>query len=209
MPKKFDTNPLDPDFPEKAKAETAPVAGFTAPNSPFKTAEFPTEPGSITEDETQKFNDAHFGAYAFHGGPAAVYQPPVMAEMNRASDRKVAKFGIPERWALAAPYLPIWLGFVAGVVLLLLMPKEESKVRFHAAQGLAAYLGILIVTTILGIIENVTDLAELGSLIFTVATTIMMIVFAVRAFKGKPVHIEAVDDLTNWLEDKIGPVRSS
>ena len=37
----------------------------------------------------------------------------------------------------------------------------------------------------------------------------MLIIFAIKAWKGKPVHIESLDDLTNWLEEKIGPIKSS
>jgi hypothetical protein len=33
-------------------------------------------------------------------------------------------------------------------------------------------------------------------------------VFAVKAWKGEPVHIGIIEDLTNWLEEKIGPVKS-
>ena len=117
-----------------------------------------------------------------------------------------ADHGVPEKWLIALPYIPFSIGLIAGLVLLLLIPKEETKVRFHAAQGLAAHVGILIVTTILGLIGNITGLAEVGSLIFTVATTIMLVIFAIKAWSGKPVHIEAVDDLTNWLEEKIGPI---
>jgi uncharacterized membrane protein len=210
MPKKFDTNPLDPEFPEKAMAaaQTAPGAPYTAPQaSPYRTAEFPTRPPSVTEDETQRFND--FGAYAFQGGQTpAVYQAANFADMNRASDRKVAKTGVPEKWLIALPYLPFSIGLVAGLIQLLVIQKDETKVRFHAAQGLAAHVGILIVTTILGIVGNITDLAEVGSLIFTIVTTIMLVIFAIKAWSGKPVHIESVDDLTNWLEEKIGPIKS-
>ena len=106
------------------------------------------------------------------------------------------------------PSAPLrWLR-IAGLILLLIIPKEENKVRFHAAQGLAAHVGILIVTSILGIVGNVTDLAGVGSTIFTIVTTIMLVIFAIKAWSGKPVHIQAVDDLTNWLEEKIGPVKS-
>ena len=128
--------------------------------------------------------------------------------MNRASERKIAKTGMPEKWLIGLPYLPFTIGLVAGLILLLIIPKQETKVRFHAAQGLAAHVGILIVTSILSIVSNVTDLAEVGSLIFAIVTTIMLIVFAIKAWKGKPVHIESVDDLTNWLEEKIGPIKS-
>jgi len=212
MPKKFDTNPLDPEFPEKAKAaaaDTGPAAGgYTAPHeSPFRTNEFPTAPASVTEEETRRFERAQFNSYAFHGGPAPIaYQQP--APFVDTGDRKVAKAGLPERWLITLPYVPFWIGMVAGLIILLVVPKEETKVRFHAAQGLAAHVGILIITTILGVISQITDLAGVGNAIFGLVTTIMFIVWAIKAWKGKPVHIESVDDLTNWLEDKIGPIKS-
>ena len=59
------------------------------------------------------------------------------------------------------------------------------------------------------IVGNVTDIAGIGSGIFTLVTTIMLIIWAVKAFKGKPVHIEMIDDLTNWFEEKIGPINKS
>lgn len=209
MPKKFDTNPLDPDFPEKARAKTASVGGYTAPpKTPYITSEFPTEPASVTEETTRRFDESRFNEYSFLGGPPpAPYQPPVVADFGRASERKVPKAGVPEKWLIGLPYLPFYIGLVAGLILLLVIPKDETKVRFHAAQGLAAHVGILIVTTILGIVGIVADLAEFGSAIFTLVTTIMLIVFAIKAWKGRPVHIEAVEELTNWLEEKIGPIR--
>ncbi len=208
MPKKFDTNPLDPDFPEKAKAATA--SGYNAPpKTPFSTAEFPPSPASITEDETRRFSESDFNAYAYSAPqPIALHQTANMADMNRASERKVAKTGVPEKWLIGLPYVPFYVGLVAGLILLLVIPREEAKVRFHAAQGLAAHVGILIVSSILGIVGGVTDLADIGSIIFYVVTTIMLIVFAIKAWSGKPVHIESVDNLTNWLEEKIGPIKT-
>jgi len=85
------------------------------------------------------------------------------------------------------------------------VPKSEAKVRFHAAQGLAAHIGILIVSAILSGVGHATDLANIGNGIFTLVTTIMLIIFTIKAWQGKPIHIESVDDLTNWLEDKIKP----
>ena len=94
---------------------------------------------------------------------------------------------------------------VAGVLLLVFLPKSEAKVRFHAAQGLAAGLAILIVSTILGVVSQVTDFAGFGNGIFNIVAMVMLIIFAFKAWKGRPVHIESIEELTNWLEDKISP----
>lgn len=210
--KKFDTNPLDPDFPEKAKAagaEGASSAPYTSPQrSPYSTSEYPTAPPSITEEETRRFEGAQFNAYAYQNVHAPlVYQPAPFAEMNRAGDRKVAKTGIAEKWLIGLPYLPSGIGLIAGLILLLVIPKEENKVRFHAAQGFGAHVAILIISTILGGVGRLTD-QSIGSSLFWLATTILMIVWAIKAWKGKPVHIEILDDLTNWFEEKIGPIKS-
>ena len=138
----------------------------------------------------------------------AAYQTANLADMNQASERKVAKTGLPEKWLIGLPYIPFTIGLIAGLILLLVIPKEESKVRFHAAQGLAAHIGILIVTTILGFIGEITNLANIGNGIFQVVTTVMLIIFAIKAWKGKPVHIESIDDMTSWLEEKIGPIKT-
>jgi uncharacterized membrane protein len=220
MPKRFDTNPLDPEFPEKARAVAAqtspdveayrdPPAIYTAPQrSPFSTAEFPDRPPSVTEEETQRFDEAQFNAYAFQSPQVpAPYQQSPFADMNRAGERIVAKTGVPEKWLIGLPYIPFWIGLVAGLVLLLVIPKEENKVRFHAAQGFAAHIAIAIISTILAFVGNLTD-SSFGGSIFWIITTVMMIVFAIKAWKGKPVHIQMIDDLTNWFEEKIGPIKS-
>jgi len=204
MANKFDTNPLDPDFPEKAAAQ-AEVAAETS-RLPRETDQ-PFNRGSITEDETRRFSDAEFNTYAY-GNPqaAAMYQAPV-PHMNRADDHRVAKIGLPEKWLIGLPYIPFHVGLIAGIILLLVIPKEETKVRFHAAQGLAAHVGILLISMLLGGLANVTSIADIGSFAFYIVTTIMLVVFAIRAWQGKPVHIESVEDLTNWLEEKVGPIK--
>ena len=201
--KKFDTNPLDPSFPERVQKEAETVA---LPKNAFKTAEFP--PPSVTEEETRRFDDMNFNAYSspYNGqNVPANYRTANLADMNKSSSRKVSKIGLPENILTALPYLPFWIGLIAGLLILLFVPKSEAKVRFHGAQGLAAHIGILIVTTILSGVGNVTDLADIGNWIFTLVTTVMLIIFAVKAWKGKPVHIESVDDLTEWFEEKIKP----
>jgi len=200
--KKFDTNPLDPTFPEKIKeAETVVL-----PKNQFKTAEFP--PSSVTEEQTRRFEDVNFNAYEspYNGqNIPANFRTTNLADMNKSSSRKVSKIGLPENILTALPYLPFFIGLISGLMILLFVPKSEAKVRFHAAQGLAAHIGILIVSTILSGVGNITDLADVGNWIFKFVTAIMLLIFAVKAWQGKPVHIESVDDLTEWFEDKIKP----
>ncbi len=112
---------------------------------------------------------------------------------------------MPENILVALPYVPFFVGMVAGILELIFVPKSEAKVRFHAAQGLAAHLGILIITTILGFASIGMNLADTASDIFSIVTFIMLAIFAFKAWKGKPIHIEAVESLTNWLEDTIKP----
>jgi uncharacterized membrane protein len=202
--KKFDTNPLDPEFPQKVAFEPQPQETRTLPNNGGETKKF--EEPALTEDQTRKFDEADFNAYQapYNGQNVPTnYQPPQFFAQNDRS-RKVAKVGLPENILTALPYIPFHIGLIAGVVELFIVPKSEAKVRFHAAQGVAAHLAIIIISAILHSIGEFTG-AEFGNSIFWLVTTIMLIIFAVKAFQGKPIHIEAVDDLTNWLEDKIKP----
>jgi len=200
--KKFDTNPLDPEFPQKVReAETVAL--------PKRSETEPIPPPSVTEEQTRRFSDTNFAPYSspYDGRQVPnVYQTARLnSDVGNSSKRKIGSVGLPENILTALPYLPWFVGLVAGILILLFVPKSETKVRFHAAQGLAAHIGILIVTTILGGVGKMTDLADIGNFIFQLATTIMLIIFAVKAWQGKPVHIESVDDLTEWLEEKIKP----
>lgn len=207
MPSKYDTNPLDPDFPEKVKAAAeAEVATRVLDYHGVETRQF-AEPG---EEQTRKFtppvNAAGYGApsYTSQYVPAN-YTPAGFANFDQSISRKVDKIGLPENVLTALPYIPWYIGMVAGLIILFLVPRSEAKVRFHAAQGLAAHIGILIVTTILGLIGNLTGVANVGNMIFQILMFVMLFIWAYRAWKGRPVHIESVDSLTNWLDEKISP----
>lgn len=198
MATKYDTNPLDPEFPDKAGAtqvfEKTGAATQTFPQ---------TLP---TEEQTRRFGNQEFPSYTVPYNGQFVptqYQHAGVSNVAQTSSRKIEKIGLPENIVTALPYLPWFIGLIAGVVLLFLMPKSETKVRFHAAQGLAAHIGILVVSTILGIVGNATNVADVGNFIFQIVTTIMLFVWAFKAWKGRPVHIETLDSLTNWLEEKI------
>lgn len=193
MQTKYDTNPLDPEFPSKVAAqsdvETRPLIETDAETRPF------AEP---TTDRTAGYR---FASEPLGSQPPA-YIPPIGDDVRT---RKVERLGLPENLLIAAPYIPWYIGMVASVILLVMLPKSESKVRFHAAQGLAAHIAIMAVTIVLGIIGRVTDVAEIGNFAFQVVTMIMLIVFAIKGWQGKPIHIKSIEELTNWLEETISP----
>jgi uncharacterized membrane protein len=201
MPSKYDTNPLDPDFPEKAKAAAA-AQDTSVLDQPSGTRGF----APPSEDATRRFAPPDTAQYAppytgqYVPGP---YQAGAFMGMDKSRTRKVDKIGLPENIMVAAPYFPFYLGLIAGILELLFVPKHEAKVRFHAAQGVAAHVGILLVTTLLGIIGQFAHAADIGSTIFSIVMFVMLIVWTIKAWKGKPVHIESVDSLTNWFEEKI------
>ena len=206
MPTKYDTNPLDAEFPEQAKAADGEFETQTLPYIGAETRQFADV--SPTEEQTRRFNSPDFPAYSapYNGqNPPVSYQPVGFGHFDQSISRKVAKVGLPENIMTALPYIPWYFGMVAGLLILVFVPRSEAKVRFHAAQGLAAHVAILLVSTLLGLLGRATDMASFGNGIFNLVTMIMLIIFAVKAWKGKPVHIESVDDLTNWLDEKITP----
>jgi uncharacterized membrane protein len=204
--KKFDTNPLDPDFPKNVAFEPPPETQVLPENGATETREFETQ--TVTEEQTtRKFDEANFNQYQapFNGqNVPSSYQAPAPLYAQNNPSRKVAKVGLPENVLTALPYIPFHFGLIAGIVELFIVPKSEQKVRFHAAQGVAAHLAIIIISWILNSIGGLTGMT-FGNTIFWIVTTVMLVLFAVKAYQGKPIHIEAVDDLTNWLEDKIKP----
>jgi len=133
--------------------------------------------------------------------PPSVYQrPPLPVQMSRG----VAGLGISEKWANLLPYIPGHIGAVAAVIELLLIPRTETRARFHAAQGLALQIAILILTAMFQGVSFISG-SSFGSGIFRSASTIFLIVSMVRVWKGKPHHIAPLDDATNWLNEKINP----
>ncbi len=200
--KKYDTNPLDPEFPQKAReAETLNNLNAETQRFPF---------AAPTEEQTRKFDDAaDFASYSspYDGQnvPSNFSTEHLNADAEDSSNRKVTGIGLPENVLIALPYLPFQIGLIAGFIELFLVPKSETKVRFHAAQGLAVNAAILAVAAILKFLGHITDLADFGNRIFYPLTIVMLFIWTIKAWKGKPVHIEAVDDLTNWLDEKIKP----
>src|ERR1700712_3492177 len=110
--KKFDTNPLDPEYPDRVLAEQETQA---LPNNDAATKKFADF--SDTEEQTRVRNDFNFSQYQTEYNSQNVpyrYKPSRLADMNESSSRKVAKTGLPENILTSLPYFPWYIGMVAG-----------------------------------------------------------------------------------------------
>lgn len=218
MAKKYDTDPLDADVFANAEREfarqqeaaktnsniNAPTALFEANTRPFvgqtlKTADQPTQ----VFDE---FNAAEPYKSVLHNPMAnAPVSQAVQYHIERPTSRTVLGIGIPENVAMILPYLPFTFGGIAAVVELLLVSRSETRVRFHAAQGLALHIVWLLAGVVLAFLGEISSYASFSGRIFSIVVTVFFIFSIWRVWQGKPHHIEALDDLTDFLNEKLKP----
>src|SRR4051812_7040387 len=110
--KKFDTNPLDPEYPDRVLSEQETR---TLPNNDAATKKFAEV--SATEEQTRQANNFRFSQYQTEYNSQNVpnvYKTSNLSEMNQSSSRKVAKIGLPENILTALPYIPWYIGMIAG-----------------------------------------------------------------------------------------------
>ena len=178
-----------------------------------------------TEAPTRRIDDSYRSVFAYGQSQTATYHPPRMPDANiyqpppspsqlyhprpspdatKPGSRKVAGLGIPEKWAVIIPYVPFFLAIVGGIVELVLVPRTETRVRFHAAQGLVLQIGITAISTLLGFADLFSNRFT-GAGLFSVATFVFLVISMIRVWKGKPHHIALLDPLTKWVEEKINP----
>src|SRR5262249_53423876 len=116
----------------------------------------------------------------------------------------VGGLGIPEKWAVALPYLPFYLAILIAIIELVLTPRTETRTRFHASQALTIQLGITAISVLLtlgGLISG----RYTGSGLFTFATSIFLVVSMIKVWKGKPVVIPPLEEPRKWFDEKIKP----
>lgn len=171
---KYDTNPLDPNIArgvdegrgeEDVEAGTREMKGAT--RNVGSSANDSARRNIYSEAPTRRYDspplDASYPSVFVpptysppaQYQPATPYLPPTTGQ--RPTSRAVAGIGLPEKWVMILPYAPLYIGVVASLLELFLVPRKEVKVRFHAAQGLALHIAILIVQTLFGVVGSVTD----------------------------------------------------
>lgn len=217
MPKKYDTNPLDGEVLRRAeanreatfdnrqtqKAQSAPTAFFEAGTrrfQPLETAEMPVD----------SFNDGNLAepyhsVFEKHAAANGSVSTAVKHHIEKPTTRKVIGLGVPENLAMILPYLPLTLGAIAAVIELLLTARTETRVRFHAAQALALHIAWLLINVILLFAAGISDLFAISGRFFSIAMVIFFFISMLRVWIGKAHHIEALDDLTDFLNEKLKP----
>ncbi|HEY3104705.1 MAG TPA: hypothetical protein VGJ69_14035 [Pyrinomonadaceae bacterium] len=180
-----------------------------------------------TEAPTRRIDDTYPSVFAYGQPRGVTYQPPQMPVANiyqpppvpppqiyqpppipviaaRPGSNKVAGLGIPERWAVMLPYLPVWPAIVIAIVELVLVPRTETRTRFHASQALVVQIGVTALSMLLTFGSLFTERFT-GAGLFNIATTILLIIAMVRVWKGKPLALTPLDEPRKWLDEKIKP----
>ena len=135
------------------------------------------------------------------GAPAT---PPHAPRPAQPTSRTVAGINIPDKFALVLTYVPFYIAIVGAIIELLLVPRTETRVRFHAAQGLALQLAILAISFVLGLLGNLAG-SGFGSTLFWLASNIFLVVSIIRVWKGETHYLTPLDDATSWLYERIQP----
>ena len=220
---KYDTNPLDPDYVRQT--EEVWIADDSGPGTrEVKGATREVDSSSndsarsniYSEAPTRTFDTPVDSPYPSVFVPPT-YSPPTPYQQSpyrppqvnlKPTSRPVAGIGLPENWAVILPYAPFYIGVVASLVELFLVPRKELKVRFHAAQGLALHIAILVVQTLFGVVGAITD-SSIGGNLFKFAATIFLVISIIRVWKGEPNRIPPIGEPAQWLNERIEPRNKS
>jgi branched-subunit amino acid transport protein len=118
----------------------------------------------------------------------------------------VTRLGLPENVANVLPYIPFYIGLVAAVIELAVVPRHETRTRFHAAQGLALQLAIVAGSVLFQMLRFATG-SGFGRVVFGVAALVFLVYSAVRVWQGKPHHLAPLEEPARWLDEKIPPMK--
>jgi uncharacterized membrane protein len=225
---KYDTNPLDPDVERKAEEAWGELGGSGGERPTQQVGGATREVANTPNEDARKnlYSEAPTRRYdspplespyqsvlvpPTYAPPAQyphgqnIYQAPVSTV---PTSRPVPGIGMAEKWAVMMPYAPFYIGIVFSLLELFLVPRKEVKVRFHASQALALHIGILIVHTVFGIINTLTD-SSLGGTLFKLAAFIFLIISMIRVWKGEPHQIAPLAEPAQWFNQHIEPRNQS
>ncbi len=217
---KYDTNPLDPDYARKtdevwgatrSSAHTEEVGGATR-----EVGRAPNGLGAGDDEApTRRMDNAQYSSYPSVFAPPA-YQPPTVyqnarqypasapARRSPPCSRTVSGIGLPENVTMILPYIPFYVGLVAAIIELLIVPRNEVRTRFHAAQGLALHLAVLGIGFFFTMVRVITG-SSFGGTVFSIAAFIFFIISIIRVWKGEEHFIAPLAGATRWINERMTP----
>jgi uncharacterized membrane protein len=162
-------------------------------------------PSVFAPPPQQQYQPPRPPAFGQHA-PPQTYAPPNFAQgyAPPMPDRHVAGVGVAEKWVTALPYAPFYIGVVVAIIELLVVPRGEARARFHAAQGLALQLGIIVVSFALRFVGLLSG-SRVGGILFAIAAFIFLIYSFFRVLRGDDFRIPPLADAARWLNEKIDP----
>ncbi|HJR06752.1 MAG TPA: hypothetical protein VJ842_05810 [Pyrinomonadaceae bacterium] len=231
---KYDTDPLDPDFVRQTEemgggsgardtARTsneqsrlnpdaeAPTRRIDDLSQPYPSIFVPPTPPPPTYQQPP-YQQPTYQPPTYQQPPLTTFgQPqthvggtPPVPRPAQPSSRTVAGLGLPEKLALILPYVPFHIGIACAIIELLLVPRTETRVRFHAAQGLALQLAIFAISLVLAFVGSIAN-SSFGGTLFSLAANIFLIVSIIRVWKGETHYLTPLDEATSWLYERIPP----
>jgi uncharacterized membrane protein len=236
---KYDTNPLDPDYARRtedvwgarrgdgAQSSTEEISGAT--REVARTSNEKARQEDHAEAPTRRYDHPPISATypsvfippppqahppAAYGAPSQVKATAAAAATEPPSSRTVPGINLPENVTMILPYIPFYIGAILGVIELFLVPRNEVRTRFHAAQGLALHMVVLVIGFLLRFAGNLAGstlggvasaMITLASVLFGLAALIFFIMSIIRVWKGEDHRLAPLDDLTKWLNEKIEP----
>lgn len=235
---KYDTNPLDPDYARRKEdvwGATRSDDGSTS--SPTEEMSGATREVARSINEQARHNEQSEAPTRRYDQPLSASYPSVFAQppshppaaygataqmpstaaampSTPPSSRTVPGINLPENVTTILPYIPFYIGAILGAVELFLVPRAEARTRFHAAQGLALHLTVLVIGFLLRFASNMVSstlggiasvLLGIASALFTLAALIFFIIAIIRVWKGEDFRIGPLDDAVKWLDEKIEP----
>ena len=222
---KYDTNPLDPDVERKAEDVWGDLGGVTQQvggSTQQVSNNEPPRPQNVEDARKNVYSEAPTRRYdnppleapypsifvpPTYAPPPAQYQQRqnvYQAPVSEPSSRPIRGIGISEKWASTLPYAPFSIGLVVSLLELFLVPRSEGKVRYHASQGVALHIALLIVQTIFGVISTLTG-SNLGGTLFKVAAFAFLVISMIRVWKGEPHQITPLAEPAQWFNKHIEP----
>jgi uncharacterized membrane protein len=236
---KYDTNPLDPDYAQR----TEDVWGARGGDGPSSTEDIGGGGGATREmartpnerarqDEnaeapTRRIDQPIPTSYpsvfippqprshppASYGAPSQV-ATAATAVAGPPTSRTVPGINLPENVTTILPYIPFYIGLIMAVIELFLVPRNEVRTRFHAAQGLALHITALVIGFLLrfaGVLASSTlggvasAMLSVASVLFGIAAIVFFIISIIRVWKGDEHRLAPLEDATRWLNEKFEP----